>query len=183
MMDTYLQLLEKWNKVYNLTAIRDPKDMMTLHIQDSLSIGPYLHGSRIIDVGTGAGLPGIPLAITYPDKHFTLLDSNGKKTRFLTHVQHTLGLKNVTVVHSRVEKFRPTEGFDSILSRAFASLSDMLAMTDHLCAIGGRFLAMKGQYTETELPAHIRLIGVYPLHVPGLDAQRNLVILEKNADA
>ena len=182
MLDTYLQLLEKWNKTYNLTAV-PAEDWMTLHIQDSLSIGSYLHGSRIIDVGTGAGLPGIPLAITYPDKHFTLLDSNGKKTRFLTHVQYTLGLKNVTVIHSRVEDFKPEALFDSILSRAFASLSDMLAMTHHLCAIGGQFLAMKGQYTETELPPHIRLFGVYPLHVPGLDAQRNLVILEKNAHA
>jgi 16S rRNA (guanine527-N7)-methyltransferase len=179
-LNTYVQLLDKWNKTYNLTAIRDPKEMIPLHILDSLVIGPYLHGNRLIDIGTGPGLPGIPLALAYPEKTFFLLDSNGKKTRFLTHVQHTLGIKNITVLQERAENFKPSELFDSVLSRAFASLADMVTMTAHLCAPDGRFLAMKGQYPEEELnnlPAGFTVEAVHPLQVAGLEAQRHLVVL------
>jgi 16S rRNA (guanine527-N7)-methyltransferase len=180
----YIQLLDKWNKTYNLTAIRDPLEMIPMHILDSLVIGPYLHGDRLIDIGTGPGLPGIPLALAYPDKTFVLLDSNGKKTRFLTHVQQTLGIKNITVAQARSEAFKVPAGipgFDSVLSRAFASLTDMLQMTYHLCSPGGRFLAMKGQYPESELndlPAGFTVEHVYPLTVPNLAAQRHLVVLK-----
>ena len=178
---TYIQLLDKWNKTYNLTAIRDPIEMVSLHILDSLIIGSYLHGDHCIDIGTGPGLPGIPLALAYPDKTFVLLDSNGKKTRFLTHVQQTLGIKNITVVQARSEESKAPAGFDSVLSRAFASLTDMLQMTYHLCSPGGRFLAMKGQYPESELndlPAGFTVEHVYPLTIPNLAAQRHLIVLK-----
>ena len=122
----YLELLVKWNRVYNLTAIKDPKQMVTHHLLDSLSISPYLHGDRLIDVGTGAGLPGIPLAITHRHKQFVLLDSNVKKTRFCRQAAAELGLDNVEVVHSRVEDYRPERLFSSVISRAYTSLSGMI---------------------------------------------------------
>jgi 16S rRNA (guanine527-N7)-methyltransferase len=178
----YLDLLAKWNKIYNLTSIRDPNDMVMLHILDSLSINPYLHGTRILDVGTGAGLPGIPLAIIQPEKKFTLMDSNSKKTRFLTQVVLELKLTNVEVIHSRCEDLRPEQPFDSILSRAFASLRVMLEATHHLVAKHGRFLAMKGVYPESEiqeLQQGFKVLAVHKLVINGLAAERHLVCLAK----
>ncbi len=146
----YLHLLDKWNKAYNLSAVRDIRQMLSRHLLDSLVILDKVEGERFLDVGTGAGLPGIPLAICYPDKRFTLLDSNGKKTRFLFQVKTELGLSNVNVVCERVESFQ-AEGFDAITSRAYASLDLMVASTQHLLAPDGRYYALKGQYPESEL--------------------------------
>lgn len=176
----YLHLLRKWNSVFNLTAIRDPHEMILLHLLDSLSINSYLQGTRIIDVGTGAGLPGIPLALVNPEKKFVLLDSNNKKTRFLTQAILELKIKNIDVVHARCENFHAQQGFDCILSRAFASLSEMLVITKHLLKPGGGFLAMKGAYPEQEIraiPLEFKLLEVYPLVIKGLDAKRHLVCL------
>jgi 16S rRNA (guanine527-N7)-methyltransferase len=178
----YLALLAKWNKAYNLTAVRDEAQMVTRHLLDSLAIAPFIKVQRLIDVGTGAGLPGVPLAILFPQREFHLLDSNGKKTRFLFQVKTALGLDNMTVHHARVEAFRAAELFDAVLSRAFASLQDMVQGCRHLLTPDGCFLAMKGQLpTEelapviTEYPEH----AIYPLRVPGLDEQRHLVVLAR----
>ena len=174
----YLELLTKWNSAYNLTAVRDPSQMVTRHLLDSLAIAPHLGGLSTADVGTGAGLPGIPMAILFPGVQFSLLDSNGKKTRFLFQVKTALGLDNMLVHQTRVESFRPRELFDTVLSRAFASLTDMVAGCRHLLAPGGRFLAMKGAYQTEELavldPACL-VSKVHALRVPGLDEQRHLV--------
>lgn len=178
----YLHLMRKWNSVFNLTRITDPKDMIMLHILDSLAITPHLHGSRIIDIGTGAGLPGIPLALTQPDRSFVLLDSNSKKTRFLNQVVFDLGLSNVEVIHSRAEDFHPAKLFDSILSRAFASLEEMLRTTQHLLNKQGQFLAMKGTYPEQEIqaiPPEFECLAVHQLHIKGLNAERHLVCLQR----
>lgn len=173
----YIALLTKWNQAYNLTAVRDPGEMVTRHLLDSLAVAPHLTGTRIIDVGTGAGLPGIPLAILFPDRHFVLLDSNGKKTRFLVQAKASLGLDNVTVVHSRVEEYRPLEPFDTVIARAFAALTEIVSLCEHLIATGGEVLAMKGSAAEAEaVPAGFRLAGITPLHVPGLaHEQRHLI--------
>lgn len=176
----YLNLLNQWNKVFNLTAIRNLEDMVSLHLLDSLSIQPYLHGDRIIDVGTGAGLPGIPLALTCPQKQFVLLDSNHKKTRFLNQVVYELGIKNVVVVHSRCESFEPDQHFDSIITRAFATLAEMITTTQHLLAERGQFLAMKGIYPEAEiqnLPEKFKLLAVHRLTINGLNVERHLVCM------
>ncbi len=178
----YLDLMTRWNKVFNLTSIRDSHEMVMLHILDSLSINPYLHGTRIIDIGTGAGLPGIPLALMQPKKKFALMDSNSKKTRFLIQVVHELKLANVEVIHSRCEDLHPEQLFDSILSRAFASLRVMLETTQHLVNKYGRFLAMKGIYPESEiqeLPQGFKLLAIHKLVIKGLDAERHLVCLAK----
>jgi 16S rRNA (guanine527-N7)-methyltransferase len=153
--------------------------MVTRHLLDSLAIRPYLAGPRVLDIGTGAGLPGIPLAVACPDISFTLLDANAKKTRFVTQAVAELGLKNVEVVQERAENYRPAEKFDTLVSRAFASIADMLAATRHLCAPRGRFLAMKGACPEEELAAVPAGFSnqVVALTVPGLAAQRHLVIL------
>lgn len=175
----YVRLLAKWNSAYNLTAVRDPLEMVTRHLLDSLVIVPHLHGARVLDVGTGPGLPGIPLAVARPELAFTLLDANAKKTRFVVQAVGELALKNVEVVQSRVENYRPSRIFDTVVSRAFASIADMLAHARHLCAPGGRFLAMKGAYPEEELealPAGYD-VEVVPLTVPGLDAARHVVIV------
>lgn len=177
----FLELLSKWNKAYNLTAIRRPEEMVTLHLFDSLSVTPYLHGVRILDVGTGAGLPGIPLAITHPEKQFTLLDSNQKKISFCQQVVLELGLKNVELIYQRVEQFIPPLQFDTILSRAFASISDMLKSSAHLCASGGRFLAMKGIVSKEDLSEtakHYRY-QMHKLKVLGVNAERCVVVIEK----
>lgn len=175
----FLELLEKWNRVYNLTAVRDPEQMVPRHLLDSLSVLPHLHGARVLDIGTGAGLPGIPLALARPDLEFTLLDSNAKKTRFATQAMHELGLKNITIVQERVEKFHPATKFDTLIARAFASIPDMLAASRHLCAPHGRFLVMKGVFPQEELAAVIDgyQAEVKALRIPGLDAARHLVIL------
>jgi 16S rRNA (guanine527-N7)-methyltransferase len=175
---TYLHLLVKWNKAYNLTAIRDPGEMVTKHLLDSLSVQPHLHGDSVCDVGTGAGLPGIPLAVANPARSFTLLDSNGKKTRFLIQTAAELGLKNVRVIHSRAEQFQPAAPFATVITRAFSSLADMLAASRHLLASDGRFLAMKGTYPHEELallPPGFRVEAVIELKVPGLEGTRHLV--------
>lgn len=176
----YLRLLEKWNHHYNLTAVRDPEQMVPRHLLDSLSILPWLRGPRVLDIGTGAGLPGIPLAFARPDLSFTLLDSNVKKTTFVRQAVHELGIGNIEVLHARSEKFTPTEKFNTITARAFSSLTEIVAVAAHLCAPGGRILAMKGVFPEEELAAvgaNYR-IEVKALTVPGLDAERHLVILE-----
>jgi len=174
----YLALLAKWNKAYNLTAVRDPAQMVKRHLLDSLAIAPHIHEQRLVDAGSGAGLPGIPLAILFPQREFHLLDSNGKKARFLFQVKTSLCLDNMAVHHARVESFQCAEPFEAVLSRAFASLQDMVEGCRHLLAPGGRFLAMKGAYPASELDAvdnQCELKAVYPLTVPGLAEQRHLV--------
>ena len=176
----YLALLKKWNKAYNLTALKSLEQMLGLHLLDSLAVIPYIKGKHILDVGTGAGLPGIIIAIQKPDVRMTLLDSNGKKTRFLNQVKAELDLANVEVIHSRVEKFRPEELFDSVLSRAFASLKDMTDNAAHLLAEGGRFWAMKGRYPQQEiesLGSMYTLESCQALQIPGVDAERHLIEL------
>jgi 16S rRNA (guanine527-N7)-methyltransferase len=178
----YVQLLDKWNGAYNLTSVRDPAEMLVKHIMDSLVVAPFIHGQRIIDVGTGPGLPGIPLAICFPDKDFTLLDSLGKRIRFLNQVKLQLGLKNVTPLQSRVEEHQPQPGYDIVLSRAFASLSDMIGWCAHLPATDGQFLAMKGAQAQEEiaaLPDFVKVVANETLQVPELAGQRFLVIVKK----
>ena len=175
---SYLELLAKWNRAYNLTAVRDPSAMISRHLLDSLVIAPYLRGTKLLDVGTGAGLPGVPMAILFPQRNFDLLDSNGKKTRFLFQVKTDLCLDNMRVHHQRVESFQPPELYDAVLSRAFASLVDMVSCCRHLLAPGGIFFAMKGAYPGEELEAVAALCeirAVHVLEVPGLDEQRHLV--------
>lgn len=178
----YLNLLSKWNKVYNLTSVRSLPAMLKQHILDSLSIVPYVKGNRIIDIGSGAGLPGIPLAICYPDLKVTTLDSNAKKTRFQIQVKSELKLNNLTVIDSRVETYN-IEPFDQVLSRAFSSLQEMIKQSYHLCHQQGVFLAMKGQYPEnelTELPAGYELKASYRLQVPDMEKERHLLILGRS---
>ena len=181
LLGRYLELFVKWNKAYNLTAIREPERMVPLHLLDSLAVHPYVQeADNIIDVGTGPGLPGIVLAIMNPHKSFTLLDSNGKKTRFLFQARTALNLTNVTIVNDRVEAYHPPKPFDMIVSRAFASLADMTHWCHHLRAPQGCFLAMKGQYPADELAAieqEYRVDASYPLTVPGVDAERHLLRL------
>jgi 16S rRNA (guanine527-N7)-methyltransferase len=176
----YVELLSKWNRAYNLTAVRDPARMISRHLLDSLAIAQHLPGQRLLDVGTGAGLPGIPLAILFPEREFHLLDSNGKKTRFLFQVKTALGLDNITIHRQRVESFSPDALFDVILSRAFASLQDMASACRHLLARGGCFLAMKGSFPDGELEAVAalcRVQSVSSIVVPGLGEQRHLIAL------
>jgi 16S rRNA (guanine527-N7)-methyltransferase len=174
----YIELLFQWNAVYNLTATKTPEDFITDHILDSLVIGPFLSGDRIIDVGSGAGLPGIVLAIYYPDKQFTLLESRGKKTRFLQAVVTTLKLENITIVNQRVEQYQDGVLFSTVLTRAFSSLKDMLQMTQHLCHPNGLFLAMKGRYPTIEL-AQIKQDFTVTLEqrliVPGMNKERHII--------
>lgn len=178
-----VKLLNKWNKAYNLTSVRDPEDMLVKHILDSLVVSPYLDGSELIDVGTGPGLPGLPLAIINPDKHFTLLDSLGKRIRFITQVIHELNIPNVTPVQSRVEDFNIEGGFDIVLSRAFASINDMVTWCQHLPRDNtGRFFALKGQYPTEEiqqLPDWCEVEEIINLTVPDLDGDRHLVKIKK----
>lgn len=174
----YLALLHKWNKVYNLTAIRDPQQMVSNHLLDSLAVLPHLWAGRWLDVGCGAGLPGLVLAIAQPDWQFVLLDSNSKKTGFVQQAIIELGLKNVSVRCERVEAWKTTEKFDGIISRAFSELGEFLRSTRHLTAPGGRWAAMKGapQQELSGVPDGCRVERVIPLQVPGLDAARSLVI-------
>ncbi|MBW3567380.1 MAG: 16S rRNA (guanine(527)-N(7))-methyltransferase RsmG [Proteobacteria bacterium] len=177
----YVELLERWNQAYNLTAVRDPAEMVQRHILDSAVIEPFLAKGLIADVGTGAGLPGIVLAILQPELAFTLIDSNGKKTRFCRQAVAELGLENVAVEQARVEDYRPVERFATVVSRAYASLAEFVSSTRHLLVEGGTFLAMKGAYPHqelNELPAGVRLVAVHPLSVSGLNAERHLVEME-----
>lgn len=179
----YVTLLDKWNKAYNLTSVRNPDEMLVRHILDSIVVEPHLQGSRFIDVGTGPGLPGIPLAIVRPDSHFTLLDSLGKRVRFLRQVQHELKLENITPVQSRVEDFSPEPPFDGVISRAFASLSDMVNWCHHLPGERGRFYALKGVRPDeevTELPSGFTVEDIVKLSVPGLEGERHLVLIKAN---
>lgn len=179
-LEAYLQLLIKWSKTYNLTAIKDPDQMITHHLLDSLSIAPYLDNDRFVDVGTGAGLPGIPLATIYPDKQFVLLDSNVKKTRFCQQAAAELRLKNIEVVHSRVEKYHPAEKFGGVISRAYTSLTQMVNSCQHLLDKNGVYLAMKAQLAKQEaqtLPEGFQ-VDVKPLMVLGLEAERCLVVIK-----
>ncbi|HWV08003.1 MAG TPA: 16S rRNA (guanine(527)-N(7))-methyltransferase RsmG [Pseudomonas sp.] len=181
----YLALLIKWNKAYNLTAVRDPDEMVSRHLLDSLSVVPYVAeaGDNWLDVGSGGGMPGIPLAIMFPERRFTLLDSNGKKTRFLVQVKLELNLDNLEVIHSRVEAFTPEQPFTGISSRAFSSLEDFSSWTRHLGSDQTQWLAMKGVHPDDELqalPADFRLTATHVLKVPGCQGQRHLLILRRS---
>lgn len=178
----YLQLLQKWNQAYNLTAVRDPAEMVTRHLLDSLAVAPFLDGNHFADVGTGAGLPGIPLAITFPQRLFTLADSNGKKIRFVMQAIAELKLGNVTALQQRVEAWRPTPLFDGVLSRAFTSLAEMTERCDQLLAPEGRFYALKGTYPDDELsalPKRYIVDACHALRVPGEEGSRHLLVLSR----
>lgn len=181
----YLALLIKWNKAYNLTAVRNPDEMVSRHLLDSLSILAHLgDGASWLDVGSGGGMPGIPMAIMFPHKQITTLDSNGKKTRFQTQVKLELKLDNLQVIHSRVEAFRPEQPFAGIVSRAFSSLEDFTHWTRHLGNGETRWLAMKGLHPADELvalPADFHLDSEHALAVPGCQGQRHLLILRRTA--
>ncbi len=177
----YLAELEKWNAAYNLTAIRDPREMVTRHLLDSLVMMPQVRGP-LLDVGSGAGLPGIPLAIARPELAVTVLDSNGKKARFLRHAVRALKLGNVEVVEARVEDHRPDALYAAITSRAFASLKDFFKLTGHLLAPDGQWLAMKGKLDDSEkqdLPAGVGIVDIKTLKVPGLAEARHLVVAQR----
>lgn len=178
----YVQRIDKWNKAYNLTSVRDPKQMMVKHILDSLAVTRFVSGKRVIDVGTGPGLPGMPLAIMLPDIEFTLLDSLGKRVRFMKQCAFELGLTNVTPVHSRVEEHEPAQPYDIVLSRAFASLKDMLHWCQHLVDSSGVFFALKGQFPQSEIDEvsdHFQIGSVEALSVPDLTGERHLVTIRK----
>ena len=181
-MASHLELIAKWNRIHNLTAVRETQQMVVLHLLDSLSLLPHLRDSRsLVDVGTGPGFPGIPLAIARSDMQVTLLDSSHKKCSFLEQAKTELGLDNVTVVCGRVEQWQPAKRFDAVVSRAFAELSDFIGQAQHLVAPGGRFLAMKGVYPFEEIarvPSSHRVSQVVELSVPNLEAKRHLVFVE-----
>ena len=177
---SYLDLLQRWNKTYNLTAVRDPRRMITRHILDSLAIFEWVGKGRLLDAGTGAGLPGVPLAIAAPELEVTLLDSAGKKVRFLNHVKRELALQNITPVQDRLESYEPDITFDSLVSRAFSDLAAFADAARHLVRPATRLLAMKGRYPDTELrglPDDVRVDSVEKLRVPGLQEDRHLVIM------
>jgi 16S rRNA (guanine527-N7)-methyltransferase len=173
----FIKLLEKWNKAYNLTSIRNTEDMVRLHLLDSLAIIPFIEGKNVIDIGTGAGLPGIPLAIYLPSIDFTLLDSNAKKTRFVQQVILELKLKNVSVCHNRVERYLPEVSFNTVITRAFASLSDIVKLTRHLLSKNGIILAMKGQPPDEQY-INFAKTTLIPINVPGIPANRCLVKMQ-----
>lgn len=181
----YVEELTKWNKAYNLTAVRDPLEMIKLHVLDSLAILAHLselEHQLVIDIGTGAGLPGMILAIMLPNTCVHLLDTNGKKTRFLTQFKHLKSLDNVTVINQRCESYVPENQYDIVLSRAFASITDMLNGCHHLVSNTGVFVAMKGVYPQQELeamPSNFSLINCKAIRVPGVDAERHLLTIQK----
>lgn len=182
LLQQYLVLLQRWNKVYNLTAIRNPADMLPLHLWDSLSVVPYIQAERCLDIGSGAGLPGIPLAIMCPQQAFTLVDTNGKKTRFMQQAVLELGLKNVHVVQVRAEQWSTPLLFPAIISRAFASLADFVAVSAAHLQPDGVLYAMKGRYPLeeiAELPVGWGVKQTHRLHVPELDAERHLLELTR----
>lgn len=182
----YLDLFIKWNLAYNLSAIREPEQIISKHLLDSLSVASLIQGNRLIDVGTGGGLPGIPLAIIFPKRHFTLLDSNGKKTRFLFQVKQHLGLENIEIIDRRVESYQPELLYDGVVTRAFASLKAMVDSCRHLLKPEGRFWAMKGVFPQDELRELEKQYIVettFPLHVPGVAGERTLVVIGRQPDA
>jgi 16S rRNA (guanine527-N7)-methyltransferase len=177
----YLNVLHKWNKVYNLTAVRDLQTMVTLHVLDSLSVLPYIQGKNLLDVGSGGGLPGIVLAICKPELQVTTIDTVQKKAIFMRQVKGELGLSNLTVVHNRVENYQPAEKFEAIISRAFSEMALFVKLTQHLLAENGRWLAMKGQVPHAELnKLDLKAQHIIPLKVAGLQAERHLIVLESN---
>ena len=179
----YVELMAKWNKAYNLTSVRDPMEMLSKHILDSVAIAPFISKKHYIDVGTGPGLPGIPLAIACPEAEFTCLDSLGKRVRFMTQVAFELKLSNVEPVQSRVEDFQPQKKYDGVLSRAFASIEDMLHWCNHLIDSSGEFLALKGQYPQDEIDViadNITIVSTHQLDIPFVAGERNLIVLKKH---
>lgn len=178
----YIDLLAKWNRTYNLTGVREKKRMIHVHVLDSLAVLPYIRGKRCLDIGTGAGLPGFILALAQPDIHWTLMDSNGKKIRFLRQLLFEMKIVNVEIVHSRAEKFLSSAAYSSIISRAFGTLGEYKRAVEHLLLPGTRALAMKGRVANAELQEVADLnvsISVVELQVPGIDAHRSLVLLEQ----
>lgn len=181
----FLRLLDKWNQAFNLTSIRDPADMVVLHVLDSLSARPFLQGERVLDVGCGAGLPGLPLALVEPGRSFTLLDSGLKKVRFVRQAIGELRISNACAVQARVEDYAPVQLFDTVISRAFAALPDFVRTAGRLLAPGGRLLAMKGRLPADELqivPAGWLAEEVTAVQVPGLDAERHMIVVSRCAD-
>lgn len=177
----YLALLQKWNKVYNLTAVRDPQEMLVLHVLDSLSVLPYVESGHLLDVGSGGGLPGLIVAITRPDVEVTTIDTVQKKAIFMRQVKAELGLQNAQVIHGRVEAYQPPSPFGQIISRAFSDIALFKQLTTHLMAPGGRWLAMKGVVPEDELQqADVKPKEVIRLQVPQLQAQRHLIVFENS---
>ncbi len=174
MLIAYLHLLQKWNKAYNLTAITDFEKMISYHLLDSLSVAPYLTGDNMVDVGSGAGLPGIPLAVYFPEKKFTLIDSVGKKTRFIAQAVRELGLHNVQVANTRAEEYQTQNAFDTMIARAVGSIEDLIAISKHLLAKNGQLLMMKSDVSHEKITEPHRIIE---LHVPGIDAHRSLIII------
>jgi 16S rRNA (guanine527-N7)-methyltransferase len=174
----YLVLLDKWNRAYNLTGVKDIDSMVTRHLLDSLAILPWVSGARVLDVGAGAGLPGIPIAIANPELQVTLLDSNGKKTRFMQEAKRVLKLDNIEIVQNRVENYHPNPAFDTVTSRAFSDLEQMISWTKHLIATPGRWLAMKGRFPKAELAAIQRDYQIKTYSVPGLDGERCCVLID-----
>jgi 16S rRNA (guanine527-N7)-methyltransferase len=178
-------LLAKWNRTYNLTAVREPQEMVSRHLLDSLAVAPFLTAGRLLDVGTGAGLPGLPLAILFPGQSFTLLDSNAKKLRFIRQAVAELGLNNVEVVHERMQEYQPARAFDMVISRAVASLEVLYRQASHVLAPGGRMLFMKGTLPENEMDEFApgrEVLHIERLQVPGLDAERHLIWFERPDD-
>jgi 16S rRNA (guanine527-N7)-methyltransferase len=175
----YMALLHKWNKVYNLTAVREPSEMVTLHLLDSLSVSPFIKARNLLDVGSGAGLPGIVMAIIKPDLQVTTIDTVQKKAIFMRQVKGELGLENLDVVHARVESYQPKQKFEMIISRAFSELALFLKLTKHLLAENGAWLAMKGQMPNAELEIlDVKSKKIIQLNVAGLQAERHLVVLK-----
>jgi 16S rRNA (guanine527-N7)-methyltransferase len=179
-LEYYLELLHTWNRVFNLTTITEPRNMVYNHLIDSLVIAPYLQGTRFLDVGSGAGLPGIPLAILHPQQQWTLMDKNSKKTRFITQAVAELDLINANIIHSRSEDFHPALGFDNIVSRAFGSLAFFIETTTHLLKPQGKLMAMKANVVQEELndiPSHFVVQEVIRLDIKGMDAKRHIILL------
>ena len=183
---SYLDLLEKWNNAYNLTAVRSRSEMLSRHLIESLAISPFISGKQVVDVGTGAGLPGIPLAIANPTVHYTLLDSNGKKSRFLLEVKRALMLANVEIETVRVESWLPTKRFDSVVTRAFADLATTLVRVEHVLSDQGMVYAMKTQQAQHEidsLPDVTRQVTSQNITVPGRDWSFQLLAVQPRAEA